>query len=103
MSTLFIANGHIAFESLRQFDEDGVHTQKSDEKGIILLTDGTNFVWVYPPVDDWPVTFEACGRNDPSTIIAAIERKLGVCLVAEHDEEFEDRLSALSVNTKEVL
>ena len=91
MSTLYVADGRLTFESVQSFDSQGVCAQESDEDGNVFLTDGTNCLWVYAPTDDWPVAFEACGKNNPTKIISAIEKVLGVCLVSEHEDAF-DRL-----------
>jgi len=90
MSTLYVADGDIDFESVRGFDSGGVRGQEDDRKGSVALVDEAgNCLLVYAPTDGWPVTFEVCGQNDPRSIVAAIRRKLGVCLVSEYEDAFE--------------
>ena len=89
MSTMFVADQKISFDSLRNLDADDVRTQEIDENGNILLTDGKSCLWVYQATTDWPVAFERCGKNDPAMIISAIEKVLNVCLISEYEEEFE--------------
>jgi hypothetical protein len=89
MASLFVADGEVSFAVLRSFDSQGVCARESDEDGNVFLTDGTNCLWVYAPTDDWPVAFEACGKNDPAKIISVIEEVLGVHLISEYEEVFE--------------
>lgn len=90
MSTLFVPNKPLSFEAIRTFDRDGVRSSEDEEDSSVILTDGKSCLTAYPPTDGWPVTFERCGNNDPSAIIAAIEKAYGVVFVSEHDEEFEE-------------
>ena len=89
MATLYVADRKLTFDSLRSFDAQGVCARESKEDGDVFLTDGTNCLLVYAPTDEWPVTFEVCGKNNPTKIISAIEKHFGVCLISEHDGVFE--------------
>ena len=90
MSTLYVADGAVAFEALQQFDADGIRAQAASEEESLVLTDGENCMWAYPATDQWPVAFESCGKNDPTKIVSAVERGLGVQLISEHEDEFEN-------------
>lgn len=89
MSTLFVTSKPVSFEAICTFGEDGVHAGRDEEDDAVFLTDGKNFLLVYPADDESPVTFERCGDNDPSAIITAIEKAFDVTFISEHDEEFK--------------
>lgn len=89
MSTLFIPDGPIPFGTLRTFNCDGVKTHVVHGDGRIVLTDGANHLLAYPPTSSSPTTFERCGANDPSKIIATIESAVNVRLISEHEDEFD--------------
>ncbi len=90
MSTYFIPDGPLAFESLREFDHSGVHAAPADSDGSVVLTDGhENYIRAYPATPNDPVTFERSGANDPDRIIAALESAFHINLVSEYDEEYE--------------
>ena len=90
MATLYVADGEFHFEALREFEAHGVRTKQIDEEGNVLLTDGANCLWAFAVTDDWAITFESCGKNDPAKIISAIEMVMGVSLISEYEEMFEN-------------
>ncbi len=90
MSTYFVPDGSLSLDALLSINNNGVYVD-SDDDGFIMLKDAKgNCLSVYPPRQSWSVMFERCGSNDPTIIIAAIESKFNVRLVAEYDDDFEE-------------
>ena len=106
MSTDFVPNKTIPFSEIETFNHNGVKVD-AIEDGKVILTDGTNYMWVYPKVeietykenaddnnlemissDDYegPV-FTRYGKNDPTKIIEAIEYFFYVKLISEYEDE----------------
>ena len=83
MSTSYAADGEIRISDLRGFDRNGVRAHR-DSEGL-ALTDGRNWMRVYPGTRTQPLVFERCGDNDPRKIVAEIEAAFGVALVSEYE------------------
>ncbi len=107
MSTDFVSNKTIPFSEIETFNHKGVKVD-AIENGNIILTDGTNYMWVYPKAEietykknednnnlemmsgdhyEGPV-FTRYGKNDPTKIIEAIECFFNVKLISEYEDEY---------------
>lgn len=86
MSTELMPSKRIAFERIRDFSHNGITARLED--GDVLLTDGTNCVWVYPACTGRRVTFVRLGDNDVMPIIEALEGYFHMRLVSEYEDEF---------------
>ena len=91
MSTNFIPDATIPMDALRVFNRHGVKAETDD--GGLTLTDGNNWLRVYPGSKSDPMMFERCGGNDPSAIVKAVESAFGVRLISEYEPEFERLLT----------
>lgn len=106
MSTDYIADKNIPFSEIEKFNHNRVKVEDL-ENGNVLLTDGVNYMWVYPRAvigtyreneknDDVEfvstepyegAVFTRYGNNDPTIIIEAIQNFFKVRLVDEYEEE----------------
>jgi hypothetical protein len=84
----------------------GVRVDTIDELENIILTDGTNYMWVWPNIEEnqdktlksgsgsnsndvyLGVIFTRYADNDPTRIIKAAEDFFKVRLIAEYEEEY---------------
>jgi hypothetical protein len=112
MSTDYVPSKNISFSELKTFNHMGVRVDTIDEVGNIILTDGTNYMWVWPNIEGnqdktsksdcgsisndvyLGVIFTRYAGNDPTRIIEAIEDFFKVRLIAEYEEEYYDIVSA---------
>ena len=106
MSTDFVPNKTIPFSEIETFNHKGVKVD-AIEDGNVILTDGANYMWVYPGATvetykknagnsnlkiissdhyECPV-FTRYGKNDPTKIIEAIEYFFYVKLISEYEDE----------------
>jgi hypothetical protein len=114
MSTDYVSNKEIPFSKIKIFNHNGVNVDVIED-GNILLTDGMNYMWVYPRaeietyeksadnnnlemISNHPyegAVFTRYGKNDPTKIIEAIENFFNVKLISEyedsHDNNFRNR------------
>jgi hypothetical protein len=107
MSIEFVSVEPIIFDTLKNFDFDGVSVHSIEDENAVVLTDGTNYLWaeVTPDVlfgrldengdfkteskDMNGVVFTRYGGNNPGKIIQAIEECFETKLISEHDPDFE--------------
>lgn len=105
MSTDYIPDKHISFSEIKKFNHNGVKVDVIED-GNVLLTDGTNCMWVYPSAvtetykkrednDDLElvatepykgVVFTRYGNNDPTNIIEAVQAFFKVRLISEYED-----------------
>ena len=109
MSTDFVSGKHIPFSKIKNFKYNGVKVDEIDEYGNVILTDGDNYLWVFPNADFETISFEnyyepevessfhyegavftRYGGNDPTMIIEAIETFFDVSLVSEYQDEYDE-------------
>lgn len=111
MSTDYVPSKNISSAELEAFNHKGVRVDRIDEIGNIILTDGTNYMWVWPNIEIEPdktsennpesayndlylgVIFTHYAGSDPTRIIEAIEDFFKVRLISEHEEEYYDIVS----------
>ena len=86
MSTEFMPSRRIAYERIRAFSHNGVTAQLEDDD--VLLSDGMNYLWVYPACAGRRITFCREGENDVERIVDVLEDFFRVRLVSEYDDEF---------------
>ncbi|HOQ40632.1 MAG TPA: hypothetical protein PK178_00685 [Smithellaceae bacterium] len=106
MSIDFVPDRNIPFSEIETFHYEGVTVDRIKD-GSVLLTDGTNFMWVYPA--DETVTsidsnenyldfesenpykgmmFSRYAGNNPIKIIEAVEDHFNVRLICEYEDEY---------------
>ena len=108
MSTDYVPSKNISFSELKAFNHMGVKVDTIDEVENIILTDGTNYMWVWPPTEIEPdeisktnpesasndiylgVIFTYYAGNNPTRIVEAIEDFFKVRLIAEYEDEYYD-------------
>jgi len=106
MSTDYVPSKNISFSELKIFNHMGVRVDTIDELENIILTDGTNYMWVWPNIEEnqdktlksgsgsnsndvyLGVIFTRYADNDPTRIIKAAEDFFKVRLIAEYEEEY---------------
>ena len=88
MSTEFMPSKRIAFERIRTFSHNGVTAILQD--GDVLLREGENYLWAYPPCPGRRVTFVRQGANEVMPMIEALEDYFHVRLITEYEDEFFD-------------
>ncbi len=108
MSTDYVPSKNISSSELKTFNHMGVRVHSIDEIDDIILTDGTNYMWVWPNIEGdqdeiskggpesisndvyLGVIFTHYAGNDPTRIIGAIEDFFKVRLISDHEEEYYD-------------
>ncbi len=108
MSTDYVPSKNISFSELKTFNHMGVRVDTIDEIDNIILTDGKNYMWVWPPTETEPdetpennvgSTFNDCylgmifthyAGNSPRRIIEAIEDFFKIRLISENEDEYYD-------------
>ncbi len=103
MSTDYVPSKNISSSELKAFNHMGVRIHSIDEIDDIILTDGTNYMWVWPDIekdeDDCGaisndlylgVIFTHYAGNDPTRIIQAIEDFFKIRLISEYEDEYYD-------------
>jgi hypothetical protein len=92
MSTDFRALKTIQVDALfdGRLEQFSIHEHLSEEthSEARILSDGSNFVWVYYYDADDVEKFKAYGFNNPCCILDAIERVFETEIVSEHDCRF---------------
>lgn len=103
MSTDYVPSKNISSSELKTFNHMGVRVDSIDEIDNIILTDGTNHMWVWPnteiegdKISDvyLGVIFTWYRGNDPTRIIEAIEDFFKVRLISEYEDEYYDIVSS---------
>ncbi len=89
MSTNWIPQHPVSFDKCAAFDRDGILAQTVDGGQGLVLTDGQNYLHVYPMPEQGTVLLERSGANDPVRILKAIEDTFGIKLVSEYDPDYE--------------
>lgn len=106
MSIDFVPDRNIPFSKIETFNHKGVMVDRIDN-GCVLLTDGTNYMWVYPGVgtetsknsnenyldfkSENPykgIMFSRYAGNNPIKIIEAVEDHFNVRLICEYEDEY---------------
>jgi len=90
MSTNWIPQRPIPFAALEVFKQNGIEARATKGGRGLVLTDGENYVSVYPVDDANTVLIERSGTNDPSAIVQAIEDTFGIKLISEYDPEYSE-------------
>ncbi len=108
MSTDYVPSKNLSFSELKAFNHMGVTVDTIDEIDNVILTEGTNYMWVWPPTEIEPdetaenntgSTFNDCylgmifthyAGNSPGRIIEAIEDFFKVRLISEDEEDYYD-------------
>lgn len=77
------------------FDADklaarGITIDTTSEKigASVILTDGTNYLWVTLDEEKHIISAECYGLNDPDNIMDAIAWTMGVVMISEHTPGF---------------
>ena len=103
MTTDYVPSKNISFSELKAFNHKGVWVDTIGEIDNIILTDGPNYMWVWPPTEIEPdeisktnpesasndiylgVIFTHYAGNNPTRIVEAIEDFFKVRLISVND------------------
>jgi len=90
MSTNWIPQRPIPFAALEAFKQNGIEARATKGDRALVLTDGENYLSVYPVQEENTVLLERSGTNDPAAIVQAIEDAFGIKLISEYDPEYSE-------------
>ncbi len=106
MSINFVPDRNIPFSEIKTFNHKGVTVDRIED-GSVLLTDSTNFMWVYQADETVAskksnenyldcksentykgMMFSRYAGNDPIKIIEAVEDHFNVRLICEYEDDY---------------